>query len=98
MVDNLILAISFGFKLNLNSFTCNMRQGEEGDKARSQEGGAYLKYQIINAGMMGHASAEHTRLLGGSRGMLEICYPQFAGNVLKLTILPLPWPHYFVSF
>ena len=66
-------------------------------------GDAYLKNrdQIINVGVIGHGHAEDTKLLGGSGGMLpwknfEILNPQFAGNALKLSILPPP--RYFVSF
>ena len=68
-------------------------------------GVAYLKNrdQIITVGIIGHASAEDTKLLGGggSAGMLlrqhfEIFDPQIAVNILKVSILPLP--RYFVSF
>ena len=48
--------------------------------------------QIINVGMVGHASAEDTRVLGGSGGILprkyfEIPGPQTAGNALERSIL-----------
>ena len=51
--------------------------------------------------MIDHASAEDTRLLGGSGDMLpqkmfEILGPQIAGNVWKLSILSSQ--RYFVSF
>ena len=57
--------------------------------------------QKINLVMIDHASAEDTRLLGGSGDMLpqkmfEILGPQIAGNVWKLSILSSQ--RYFVSF
>ena len=51
--------------------------------------------------MIGRASAEDIRLLGGLGGMLsvknfEVCDSQIAGNALQLSIIPSPG--YFVLF
>ena len=48
--------------------------------------------QIINAGMIGHVSAEHTELLEGSGACSpgkNILIPQTAANALKLLFLPI---------
>ena len=56
---------------------------------RNFHGGvAYLKNrdQIITVGIIGHASAEDTKLLGGGGGGPRVCSP---GNILKFLILEL---------
>ena len=48
--------------------------------------------QTINVGILGHASAKDTKILGRFEDIIpwknfEILHPQKAGNVLKLSIL-----------
>ena len=60
-------------------------------------GCVYLKNrdQIINVGIIGHASTEDTRV-SRCRYSFEVYDPQIAGNVQKFSTLPTP--RYFVSF
>ena len=88
--------------LHMHKYQClSLQLSLEGPYPGYFYSGVYLKNrdQIINGGMISHASTENTRILGGSGGILtpgKSLNPQIIGNTLKLSILPSPGC--FVSF